>query len=89
MWTAKEEQIFRALMAFGLDRLAAIRLFRRMRGDLMKAMRVAQESQARREIARVKFKGSLQGQNRPLANERPKDAPSPRSHPDVFKRGAR
>jgi len=69
MWTDEEEQAFATLMATGLERLAAIRLFRRMKGDLKKAMRHARESQERKEVARQRFKGRLQGQNRPQTNE--------------------
>jgi hypothetical protein len=92
MWTAEEEQAVAALMAAGgLKRPAAIRLFRRMKGDLKKALKHASESQVRKEVARQRFKGQLQGQNPPLANDRPIDAPSPRSDQslDIPKRGAR
>ena len=91
MWTDEEEQAFAELMAAGLERLAAIRLYRRMEGDLKKAMKHAKATQARKEVASERFKGRFHRQNRPQTNERPMDAPSPRSEatPDIPKRGAR
>jgi hypothetical protein len=91
MWTDEEEQALARLMATGLERLAAIRLFRRMKGDLKKALKHAKASEKRKEVARQRFKPRFHRQNRPQTNERPIDAPSPRSgrSADIPKRGAR
>lgn len=69
-WTDQEEAVFAQIMACWLERLPAIRLYRRCGTDLGKAVRYAKELGVRKERVRAKFKGQLQGQKRALASAR-------------------
>jgi len=67
-WTYEEEKAFAEIMAAGgLERLPAIRLYRRFKGSLTKSLKYALEAGARKESVRDRFKRRLQGQNRSVA----------------------
>jgi hypothetical protein len=58
MWTDEEEAAFAKLMATGLERMEAIRMYRRFKGDLKRALKYAKE---RSEVSTAgRFKGRLQ-----------------------------
>lgn len=71
-WTDEEERAFARIMATGqMERMSAIRLYRRCRGNLAKALKYATESAFAKEAARNRFKGGFHRQNRSLANAQP------------------
>lgn len=86
-WTNAEEKAFAQIMATGeLDRLSAIRLYRRMQGNLAKALRYASESRemkAQRSVCLVqarhakRLKGQFDRENRPLTRSVARQASNP------------
>lgn len=74
-WTGEEEAAFAAIMATGqLERLPAIRLYRRMRGNLNRALTLCRETAGLKAQRSGRTPKRLKGQfvrlNRSLTNPR-------------------
>jgi hypothetical protein len=63
-WTDEEESSFLQVIAAGsIKRMEAIRLYRRMKADLKRALTHARERGEGKESVAMRFKGQMQGQN--------------------------